>query len=64
LKRIITVELTETEMVVYSTDGLLVQQIDNLVNLAQEMLNSKDLVANAQKGNAIGANLYIERKKA
>ena len=62
MKRIITVELTETEMVVYSTDGLLVKQIENLVNLAQEMLNSKDLVANAQKGNAIGANLYIERK--
>jgi len=62
LNRIITIELTETEMVVYSTDGLLVQQIDNLVNFAQEMLNSKNLVANAQKGNAIGANLYIERK--
>ena len=62
MKRIITIELTETEMVVYSTDGLLVQQIDNLVNFAQEMLNSKNLVANAQKGNAIGANLYIERK--
>jgi len=64
LNSIITIELTETEMVVYSTDGLLVQQIDNLVNFAQEMLNSKNLVANAQKGNAIGANLYIERKKA